>query len=117
MISNKDWYSGGNVGWGLFDNTGGEVNWNFADGSSRRDLTFTGVYDDVWHLITITNDRDGLAVAYVDGAMVNSLDISGVSETIDSGFSAVIGVDGAGNYPFTGAIDDVKICSAMSGFV
>ena len=108
LISNKDWGSGGNVGWGLFDYQG-PIDWNFSDGSARDDLYIPQIYDGQWHHITVTNDRDDLASIYLDGILVTSASIASATGTIDSGNAVRIGIDGVGNYPFEGAIDDVQI--------
>jgi hypothetical protein len=115
FISNKNWDSGGNVGWGLFDDSG-DMNWNIADTGSRADVRFPTIYYDpqvdpngLWHLITATNDSDGLASVYVDGVLAASADISSLPGTKDSGLPITVGKDGNGNYPYTGLIDDVRI--------
>lgn len=98
IISNKNWSSGGNVGW-FIGLQGSTLKWNWrTEGSSRLDATIPGVADDVWHYVVVSHDRDGLATIYVDGNVAKTIDISESKGTIDTSFTTKIGVDGAGNH-------------------
>jgi hypothetical protein len=109
VIANKDWDSGKNVGWGLFDYSGPNMDWNFGNGGSRSDAYFPDLYNGQWHHVCATNKRAGMASVYVDGKLATTQTIAGIAGTIDSGLAVTIGADGLGNYPFRGAIDEVKI--------
>ena len=109
VISNKDWDSGDNVGWGLFDYSGPDMDWNFGNGGADEDLYFPDLYDGQWHNVCATNDRGGLASVYVDGELAIAQSIAAVTGSIDAGNAVSIGVDGRGNYPFKGAVDEVQI--------
>ncbi|MED4582381.1 alkaline phosphatase family protein [Brevibacillus choshinensis] len=98
IISNKDWSSGGNLGW-FIGLQGSTLKWNWRTSeSSRLDATIPNVADDVWHYVVVSHDRDGLAKIYVDGKVAKTIDISQSKGTIDTSFTTKIGLDGAGNH-------------------
>ena len=109
VIANKDWDAGENVGWGLFDYSGPDMDWNFGNGSADEDLYFPDLYNGQWHHVCATNNRGGLASVYVDGQLATAKTIAAIAGTIDSGHAVTIGADGLGNYPFRGIVDEVKI--------
>lgn len=98
IISNKDWSSGGNVGW-FIGLQGSTLKWNWRTSeSSRLDATIANVANDVWHYVVVSHDRDGLATIYLDGKVAQTIDISKSKGTIDTNFTTKIGLDGAGNH-------------------
>ncbi|MCU5376637.1 Ig-like domain-containing protein [Bacillus cereus] len=112
IISNKDWNSGGNLGWfiGLKDKA---LLWNFkTSGSSRIDASIPNIADNAWHHITISHDRDGYATIYKDGKLEQQIDISKMKGTIDTNYTTKIGVDGKGTLfgnNFDATLDEVSI--------
>ncbi len=117
IISNKDWYSGTNVGWAIAAESGGDSwQWNYYTTSSSRDdydpLT-QSIIDGEWHHILVSHDRDGNAALFFDGAQRAVVDISDHTSTIDAGLPTVIGTGGAEGaewpYGFVGAVDEVEI--------
>ncbi len=113
FISNKDWYSGGNVGWGVFCGYGGRqiIKTNMSDGTLRNDTrSTTNVFDGKWHLFCGAFDRDGKVSVYVDGKLESTGDISGITGSIDTGLPLMLGRDGKGNYAIgvTYAMSDVR---------
>ena len=104
IIGNKDWGSGGNPGFVFFAR--GAKGWkiNAGDGSNRIDISgrrmdndsFT-VFDDQWHLLTVTFDRDGMCKLYEDGKMINESDMSGIG-SMKNDFNLHIAQDGTGTY-------------------
>lgn len=121
VIANKDWGSGGNQGW-VFAPSGTGLKWNVADSTrTRRDSPGLGPLNDgQWHHYITTFHRADRATTFIDGVQVNAVDISGMTETVDtpSGLSVNIGEDGTGLYndPTTGSpgfvdamIDDLGI--------
>lgn len=119
IISNKDWNSGGNVGWAIAGGAGnnGSFQWNFSDGSGRADfdpsVSLCRISGGRWHHLCVTHDRDGLAKFYCDGMLIGQTDISALSGSLDAGLPTVLGTDGAEGtvwaYWFAGAFDDVRI--------
>lgn len=128
LMGNKNWNSGGNVGWVAAANGGGEFQWNYreAEPNGRRDFDgASGTFgNDTWRHIAMVFVRGGFAYTYVDGVQVGaqslqfglnpptSIDTSGLSTPLDTN----IGQDGAGGYTdgnsvgITNAlIDDVGI--------
>jgi hypothetical protein len=113
IISNKDWSSGSNTGWGIFagDNT---WQWNYCVSNGSRvdyDPHYPTLHNDLWHHLCVTHDRGGSAKFYIDGEIQSTIDISGNSGTIDSGFPTVLGQDGTTNYPswLAGSFDELAI--------
>ncbi|MGN4425815.1 Ig-like domain-containing protein [Bacillus cereus group sp. MYBK30-1] len=112
IISNKDWNSGGNLGWfiGLKDKA---LLWNFkTSGSSRLDASIPNIADNVWHHIVISHARDGYATIYKDGKLEQQIDISKMEGTIDTNYTTKIGVDGKGTLfgnNFDATLDEVSI--------
>ncbi|WP_411502386.1 LamG-like jellyroll fold domain-containing protein [Brevibacillus centrosporus] len=73
IISNKDWSSGGNVGW-FIGLQGSTLKWNWRTSeSSRLDATIANVANDVWHYVVVSHDRDGLATIYLDGKVAQTM--------------------------------------------
>src|SRR5688572_29496923 len=85
ILANKNWGSGGNVGWvlALGSSTGplGRLQWNFrASPAARADFDpgadNATVQDGTWHHVVITHDRAGVATFYVDGVNVGTANIA-----------------------------------------
>jgi len=98
ILANKNWGSGGNVGWvlALGSSTGplGRLQWNFrASPAARADFDpgadNSTVQDGTWHHVVITHDRAGLATFYVDGVNVGTANIA-----TGAGFSLLPSVPG-----------------------
>ena len=113
LISDKNWASGGNIGWGIFAASDGGVKFNISNGSTRRDKTIAagfgsgGVADGQWHHLVVSVDRSGNAKFYIDGKAKGTLSLP--SGNIHTGLPVVIGADGERNYPWGGKIDEVAI--------
>lgn len=108
FISNKDWDSGGNLGWVIADGTGStsQYQWNFnttAQGAGRRDFDPSGVQnyqDGLWHQIVVTHKRDGAATFYFDGTPIGAVDIAphAAGNVNGAGLNLGLGTDGTGSY-------------------
>ncbi len=124
FISNKNWGSGGNLGWGIFSQSGGNFKWNLRDDiSGRRDSAAPAtVRDGDWHQIVVTFQRTNNALIYVDGNLVNTGSIApdaaqpvGSLDAVDPTYSINLGQDGTGTYTDGGSseidmlMDDVAI--------
>lgn len=125
FLSNKNWLSGGNVGWVIFVSGGGNLAWNYTEsGSSRVDVgSANPLLDGNWHHVAVSFDRDGNALTYYDGVLSSTTFIGPATETLDSGLPTNIGQDGTGTYTDNGnveidaLIDDVAIWRrALTGF-
>lgn len=118
IISNKDWYSGGNDGYIMDINTNStpqQIEWNIGDGGSRADYDPSGgaaINDGAWHHMVATHDRDGDATMYLDGVLQAQISIAHIGD-IDPGLPTCIGTDGTEGvvWPawFRGTIDDVRM--------
>lgn len=113
FISNKDWNSSNNKGWGIFTQGGGNfrVNVTGPGGSSDKfNTTATpAVRDGTWHLITTTFWRGTNVTIYVDGQLygASSFATAGSIDTADLNFKVNIGQDGSGAYTDGGSAEIV----------
>ncbi|MEE0418853.1 MAG: LamG-like jellyroll fold domain-containing protein [Lachnospiraceae bacterium] len=111
IISNKDWYSGGNEGITIADFRNG-MGLNFtAQGSGRIDTgRMTEATDNKWHHIAAVFDRSGDMALYIDGQKATSSDISGEQgKTIDV-TDFVLGADGKKHYGVKDSyIDELEV--------
>lgn len=121
FISNKDWASSSNIGWGIFSQSDGLfriVATGTPRGSGNKmDTKGPNINDGNWHHILVSFWRGQVGQTYLDGKLVNStpLIITGSVDTADQNFSVNIGQDGTGKYTdggsasIDGFIDDVAI--------
>jgi hypothetical protein len=123
LISNKNWNSSNNRGWGIFAQGGGHMRINTTDdtgSAGKQDTSATPVVrDGTWHHVVVSFVRSSAANVYVDGTLrVSSsmVTVQGPIDTIDDTYSINIGQDGTGTYTDGGGagmqdvfIDDVGI--------
>ncbi|WP_020529712.1 LamG-like jellyroll fold domain-containing protein [Flexithrix dorotheae] len=127
IFSNKDWGSGGNVGWlvaldGADDPTSHQWTVNVADGTSRLDWDADdndtpGLKDGKWHFVAVTFDRDATMNVYLDGELKqmdpadDSKNLTLTPGTLDSGLPFTIMQDGTGAYSadFAALLDDILV--------
>jgi hypothetical protein len=121
FISNKNWNSSGNRGWGIFCQGGGNFRLNITGPNGGADKLDTSpgtvLRDGNWHNVIMSVVRDGAAAgaaaAYVDGTpvfqgtitTVGSIDTAGLPFQNDQGMTSSqatwavnIGQDGTGVY-------------------
>lgn len=119
-ISNKDWGSSNNRGWGIFSQGGGIMRVNLTGSSGKfSDKPGGGALSDAaWHLVTVAVSRTKTVDSYVDGVLSLSDPIvtKGTIDTDDDTSKAVnIGQDGTGFYTDGGSseidmvVDDLGI--------
>ncbi len=86
FIGNKDWDSGSNQGWVLAA-SGNGIKWNMGYRPGFRPNEGTAVradsasalgplQDNNWHHVLASFNRDGVAITYVDGVQVDTVDLS-----------------------------------------
>jgi hypothetical protein len=122
FISNKDWGSSGNPGWGIFTQNNGHYRANVTGtGGTKYDVgaSLTPlVRDGTWHNIVMSYARGAVVSLYTDGILaVNRPDqTTGSVDTDSLGYNVNIGQDGRGTYTDGGSagitnalIDDVGI--------
>lgn len=127
IFSNKDWDSGGNVGFlvGLDGaDSPGEHMWtvNVADGSGRLDWDADdnqtpNLKDGSWHFVAVAFDRDAKLNVYYDGilrqtdAAQDSYDLTLSPGSLSSGLPVTIMQDATGAYSadFAAFLDDLRI--------
>ena len=103
FISNKDWNSSSNPGWGIFSQGGGVIRNQItgpSSGDKYSDKPSLGLNDAAWHLLTVTVARAGTVSTYLDG-LLNSQATQSVKGSIDTdalGRTVNIGQDGTGTY-------------------
>jgi Concanavalin A-like lectin/glucanases superfamily len=114
FISNKNWSSSGNPGWGIFTQGGGNIRVNATDDAGHNEGT-TGtpvIRDGKWHLVTVSFVRTGNATVYVDGALATTFAMTAMTGSIDtlsSGLTVNIGQDGTGGYTDGGSAEMVDV--------
>lgn len=111
IVSDKNWNSGFNKGFGLFAQTNGST-WkaNIGDGLLRIDLDGGTINDDQWHHLSLSVNRAGDAVLFQDGIELDRGNMALIGD-ISSSMGIGIGQDGTFTYPdfFDGVIDEVRI--------
>ncbi|MFM0289697.1 hypothetical protein [Paraburkholderia megapolitana] len=104
VISNKNWWSGGNPGFNIAEESGSQLKFNISDGSSRSDaaLNFT---KNAWVYVAMTVDTTAqTAVGYIYdptyGMESATLSMSGFNMSKIAGVYSTIGFneDATGNY-------------------
>ncbi len=129
LISNKNWGSSGNIGWGIFAQGNGNFRVNVTDDAGHNEGTTATpvIRDGQWHNVAVAFKRGVSADVYVDGALVTSdpfmAAITGSIDTYDAALAINIGQDGTGSYTDGGSaqmvnvlIDDVGIWNrALAG--
>ena len=116
LICKQNWSSGSSAGWGIYATSDGGVKWNLA-GSSRMGgdiVSGASVADDRWHHILVSSTRAGNSRCFVDGVFVKSISISGAG-SVDNSLPLSMGVDGNGNYSWTGELDEVALWNRALG--
>ena len=121
FISNKDWNSSNNRGWGIFSQGGGvirnQITGPNAGTDKYSDKPTLGLNDAAWHLLTVTVARAGTVTTYLDGQFNSKAtqSVKGSIDTDDLGFTVNIGQDGTGKYTDGGSaeidmvVDDLGI--------
>jgi hypothetical protein len=122
QVANKNWNSGGNIGFVLGVQGNNNFEWNYREEtpSARRDFDSTvNMVDDQWHHVVATFQRGGVARTFIDGVLRDTRPIINAGSpptTIDAGLAVNIGQDGTGTYTDGGGvgitnalIDDVGI--------
>jgi len=101
FISDKDWNSSSNLGWGIFAQNSGSFKVNAAGpngGSDKFNTAYSAVVrDGSWHLISVSYWRGQSVLTYVDGTLISSLAFA-TAGTLDTSLNVNIGQDGTGIY-------------------
>ena len=120
FISNKDWKSSNNRGWGIFSQDGGIFRVNLtgpATATKNSTKPAATLNDAAWHLVTVAVGRKGTLDSYFDGVLSSSVPTGTIGniDTDDLGKVVNIGQDGTGTYTDGGAaeidmvVDDLGI--------
>lgn len=122
LISNKDWGSSGNPGWGIFTQDNGHYRVNTTGtGGTKYDVSSSAtplIRDGTWHHIILSHARGALVSIYTDGVLSSTRPdlTTGSVDTSALGYAVNIGQDGRGTYTdggsagiTNGLIDDVGI--------
>ena len=114
FISNKNWSSSGNPGWGIFTQNNGNFRLNVTDDASHNNSTTATpvIRDGKWHHIAVSFSRAANASIYVDGVLVTSDPLTAVTGSIDTLASSRvvnIGQDGTGLYTDGGSAEMVNL--------
>jgi len=116
FISNKNWGSSNNKGWGIFTQGSGVSRINTTDdrgSSGKQSTTATPVVrDGTWHHMVVTWVRTNAVNVYVDGTLRTTsslLNTTGSIDTDDLGYAVNIGEDGTGTYTDGGSAEMVNV--------
>ena len=110
FIGNKNWNSGGNVGFVVATAGDSRIQWNLnTEGGSRKDYDSAGgiFANSAWKHVVLTFDRAGNAETWVDGAKLDSRPIdanNGQSLDANPALDLNIGQDGTGTYTDGGSV-------------
>ncbi|MCB1094990.1 MAG: alkaline phosphatase family protein [Verrucomicrobiae bacterium] len=104
MIGNRALAGGQTRGWAIGTTRDGQLRWEFADARSgvQAQVLAPTLADGRWHHVTVTHDRNGDAVLYLEGVEIEREDISAIG-TVDT--SSDVRMGGR----FAGGIDDVQL--------
>src|SRR5947208_9981512 len=110
IIANKNWFSSGNPGWGVFFQNGGNFRVQMTD-SADTSLRIAGTRSEVirdgnWHHIVVSLTSGGTRNIYLDGNLLSSVAnvITGGIDTdsqlngLGQPYAINIGEDGTGGY-------------------
>lgn len=109
FIGNKDWGSGGNVGFVAATAGDARIQWNLnTEGGARKDFdSAAGIFaNSAWKHVVLSFDRQGPADTWVDGVRIDSRSIAAnAGQSLDTPALALnIGQDGTGSYTDGGSV-------------
>ncbi|MFM7803393.1 MAG: LamG domain-containing protein, partial [Verrucomicrobiota bacterium] len=113
FFGNKNWGSGGNLGFVLATDNDRRVQWNFKEEATpRQDFDSPGGQfpEGKWVHVAMTVKRDGKITTYINGQLLNAKDArpaGATPSTIDTdaaGLAVNIGNDGTGAYTDGGSV-------------
>jgi PKD repeat protein len=82
---------------------------NLYDGTEARSIYFDNIWDNDWHHLVMTvNSQKNIFYGYLDGILIDSLDITNLSSTGNNS-DIHIGYNPYRDYHFQGYIDDIRI--------
>ena len=113
IVGNKDWDSGINKGFVFsFSLVNNEWKVNIGDGTNREDLNAGLIDDNQWHTLSASFDRDGYLKSYLDGLLIDSVNISTIGD-INTNQGLFFGTDIDLDYDFIGAIQEVRLWNGV----
>ena len=109
FLGNKNWNSGGNVGFVIATGGDNHFQWNLNTvGGGRKDFdAAAGTLPlDTWKHVVVSFDRSGNAESWIDGNRINSTSIvANAGQSFDTAdLSLNIGQDGTGTYTDGGGV-------------
>lgn len=104
-------FSAGNVGYRVFINASDKIQAQIGDASGATSITGdTSIATATWYFVTVTFDRDGNGIIYLNATSDGSASISGRALTITNAQTFTVGRDSASSAEFfPGRIDDLRI--------
>ncbi|MDA0812213.1 MAG: LamG domain-containing protein, partial [Verrucomicrobia bacterium] len=104
IVGNRAVEGGQTRGWAIGTTRDGALRWELADGRTGVQIQAPAptLSDGRWHHVTVTHDRDGDAIVYMEGVEVKREVISGIGN-VDTSSDFRIGGR------FLGGIDDLQI--------
>ncbi len=112
VLSNKDYASGGNVGY-AFGNFTADNRANFSALKGKRvDVNGVLANDDEWHHVAVSFQRKSDMVVYLDGKEFGRNGISAYQASVDAGLDFVLGAGGNKRNAISNcAVDDLRVYS------
>jgi len=109
LLGNKDWHSGGNIGWVISQYFRDWLNYT-AVGTARHDIGRAAWADGTWHHVAATFDRSANRVTtYVDGSTTtnSTLGTTGLESLTPAAIrTTLVGGSGSGTASSYGDLDD-----------
>jgi hypothetical protein len=118
ILGNKDWDSGGNIGWLIVPSRTSFLN-STADGGPRRDLGSFNTANGVWHHVVAVFNRDANTIqTFIDGHPTDStgLSRSGWESLTPTSFTpndTLVGSSGNGRWSGTATVDDLGLWNRL----
>lgn len=118
ILGNKDWDSGGNIGWLIVPTRVGFLN-STAVGGPRRDIGSLNTHDGVWHHVVAVFNRDANTIqTFVDGNRTDSAGLNGtgwesLTPTSFTPNDTLVGSSGNGRWSGTAIVDDLGLWNRL----
>jgi hypothetical protein len=118
LLGNKNWYSGGNIGWCISEYYTDWLNYRGV-GGPRHDVGNFNWADDQWHQVAAVFYREGNRLfTYVDGNLTAQAAIGNTgteSLTPTDIMTTLVGSSGSSNESAYGAVDDLAMWARPLG--
>lgn len=116
IVANKDWNSGNNVGYALYQEDG-MYKFNISDGVTRingyTDIVIATATPNKWDHLAVVVQRGGTITTYLNGILQNTTDVSSMTGSVNTTFGLKMGADALNNYTWIGKLDEVRLWNSV----